>query len=162
MLKNIRKYIQMVNRFIAIAGSLFLIPLMLLTAADVIGRDFLNHPLPGTFELSQYMLAIFVLFGLAYSQQIKAHVAVSLIISKLHIKFQVFFKLISTILCIFISSILIWQGWVLAIEEKAVSDILRIPQSPFRLMVSISALLLCLELLIDLGDSIGKLLRRLV
>jgi hypothetical protein len=32
-----------------------------------------------------------------------------------------------------------------------VSDLLRIPQRPFRLLVGLSAALLCLELLIDLA-----------
>jgi hypothetical protein len=35
---------------------------------------------------------------------------------------------------------------------------LRIPQYPFRLMVAVAALLLCLELVIDLGDSLSKMM----
>ena len=54
-----------------------------LTAVDVVGRNLFNHPIPGTVELSQYMLAIFILLGLAYAQQMKAHVAVSIFTSRL-------------------------------------------------------------------------------
>jgi TRAP-type C4-dicarboxylate transport system permease small subunit len=161
MLQSVKRNIQSINRWIATLGALFLIPLMLLTTGDVVGRDIFGHPIPGTFELSQYLLAIFILLGIAYSQQIKTHVGVSLFISKLPTTFQMLLKAVATILCLFISSILTWQGLVVGIEEKAVSDILRIPQFPFRLMVSVSAFLLCLELLIDFGDVLNKFLRRL-
>ncbi|MDO9351635.1 MAG: TRAP transporter small permease, partial [Deltaproteobacteria bacterium] len=86
-----KKGIQSVNRFIAGVSGIFLIPLMLITAADVLSRDLFNRPIPGTIELSQYMLAVVILLGLAYTQQVKAHVAVSLITSKLSHPVQVVF-----------------------------------------------------------------------
>jgi hypothetical protein len=46
---------------------------------------------------------------------------------------------------------------VIGIEEKTVSDMLRVPQYPFRLMVAVAAFLMCLELVIDLGDSLRKI-----
>jgi hypothetical protein len=45
---------------------------------------------------------------------------------------------------------------VIGIGEKTVSDMLRVPQYPFRLLVAVAAFLVCLELLIDLGDSLKK------
>jgi hypothetical protein len=53
----------------------------------------------------------------------------------------------------------VWQGWVEGITEKAVSDQLRIPQYPFRVLVAVGGFLLWLELLIDLCASFGKLRR---
>ena len=32
-------------------GACFLIPLMLITSADVLTRDLFNHPIPGTIEV---------------------------------------------------------------------------------------------------------------
>jgi hypothetical protein len=54
----------------------------------------------------------------------------------------------------------VWQGWVVGIEERTVSDLLRVPQYPFRLLVAIAAFFVCLELLIDAEDSVRKLVRR--
>jgi hypothetical protein len=48
---------------------------------------------------------------------------------------------------------------VVGITEKAVSDQLRIPQYPFKLLVAVGGLLLWFELLIDLLGSFGKLRR---
>jgi TRAP-type C4-dicarboxylate transport system permease small subunit len=130
---------------------------MIITAADVVARDVFNHPIPGTIELSQYMLAIFILLGLAYSQQVKAHVAVSIITSRFSERAQLILSIMTTLIGLFIFSILTWQGWVVGIEERTVSDMLRVPQYPFRLLVAVAALSVCLELLIDLGDSLKKL-----
>jgi hypothetical protein len=46
---------------------------------------------------------------------------------------------------------------VVGMEERAVSDMLRVPQRPFKLLVSVAAFLLCLELLIDLFTTVKKL-----
>jgi hypothetical protein len=39
------------------------------------------------------------------------------------------------------------------LEETAVSDMLRIAQRPFKLLVGVAALLLCLELVVDLATA---------
>lgn len=159
-LGKVKEWIQKVNRFITGVSGFFLIPLMLITAADVVARDLFNHPIPGTVELSQYMLAVFVLLGLAYTQQVKAHVTVSLFTSRLSPHAQLILRMVTTLIGLFIFSILAWQGWVVGIEERTVSDMLRIPQYPFRLLVAVAALLVCLELLIDFGESVRKLAGR--
>jgi TRAP-type C4-dicarboxylate transport system permease small subunit len=104
------------------------------------------------------MLAVFILLGLAYSQQVKAHVGVSVITSRLPHHAQLILSIVATLLCLFISCVLVWQGWVVGIEEKTVSDMLRVPQYPFRLTVAVAAFLTSLELVIDLGDSLTKMM----
>ncbi len=149
--------IQKITRLIARVGAWFLLPLMVITALDVVSRDIFNHPIPGTIELSQYLLAVFILMGLAYTQQVKAHVSVSLLTSRLPVTVQLVLQILSGLLCLLISCVIAWQGWVIGIEEKTVSDMLRVPQYPFRLLIAVAAFLMNLELLIDLGDSLKKL-----
>ena len=154
---RIKKSVQKANRLIAGIGACSLIPLMILTTLDVIGRDVFNYPVPGTVELSQYLLVTFVLMGLAYTQQAKGHVPVSVLTSRLPLRGQLLLKITSSLLGLFLFSLLAWQGWEIAMEERTVSDLLRIPQSPFRILVAVAAFLTFLELLIDLDDAIGKL-----
>lgn len=155
-----RKGVQRTNRFIAKVSACFLIPLMILTAADVLARDLFNHPIPGVTELSQYLLAVFILLGLAYTQQIKAHVGVSALTSRLSPPAQFILHVVTALLSLFLFIILLWQGWVVGMEERTVSDMLRIPQYPFRLLVAVAAFLVCLQLLIDLVDSVKTIARR--
>jgi TRAP-type C4-dicarboxylate transport system permease small subunit len=153
----LRGKLQKINRWVAGVGACFLIPLMLITSADVVGRDVFNHPIPGVIELSQYLLAVSILLGLAYTQQIKGHVGVSMLISRLSARAQLMVSLFGTLLGLFLFVLLAWQGLVVGLEEKTVSDMLRVPQYPFRLLVAVAAFLTFLELLIDLGSSIQKL-----
>jgi TRAP-type C4-dicarboxylate transport system permease small subunit len=154
---RLKSRIQGLNRWVSGAGAVFLIPLMLITTADVICRDLFNRPVAGAVELSGYFLAVFVLLGLGYTQQVKGHVEVSVIISRLPLRPRLILNIITTLIGLFIFSILVWQGLVVGIRERTVSDMLRIPQSPFRLLVAVAAFSVCLELLVDIGDSIRKL-----
>lgn len=137
-----------------------LIPMMLLTTGDVIVRATIARTIPGTVEISEYLLAAFILFGLAYTQGVKAHPRVSFIISRFSPRAQAVVEIVTALLSLLIISIVVWQGWVIGIGERAVSDVLRIPQAPFKLLVAVGAFLLGLQLLIDLASSVTKLMRR--
>jgi TRAP-type C4-dicarboxylate transport system permease small subunit len=156
----VKRTIQKLNRFISGVGAVFLIPLMLLTTGEVIGRNLLNRPIAGNVELSEYLLSVFILLGVAYTQQVKGYVGVSLVVSRLPFRGQMALNIVSTLLSLFIFVLLAWQGLIVGIEEKTVSDMLRVPQHPFRLLVATAAFLTCLELLIDLADSFSKLFQR--
>jgi len=156
---EVKKGIGRVNYLVCAAGMAMIIPLMLLTFADVMLRGFFNKPIPGTFEISQYILAVFILLGAAYTQQVKGHVGVDFVTSRLSPRLRTICEIITTLLSLFIIAIVVWQGWVEGIAEKAVSDQLRIPQYPFKVLVAVGGFLLWLELLIDLFGSFGKLRR---
>jgi TRAP-type C4-dicarboxylate transport system permease small subunit len=137
-----------------------LLPMMLLTTADVFGRAIWARPIPGTVELSSYMLAVFVLLGIAYTHQVKGHVRVSILVGRIPERAKALLDAITTLMSLGIIAILAWQGWVVAVEERTVSDMLRIPQWPFRMLVSLAGLSLAVELVIDLSSNLGKLFRR--
>jgi TRAP-type C4-dicarboxylate transport system permease small subunit len=133
------------------------IPMMLLTSADVALRGIWSKPIPGAIELSSFMLAVFILTGLAYTHQTRGHVRVTMLTSRLPETVREALDIFTTILCLVITVIIFWQGIVVAYESSAVSDMLRISQFPFRLMVSLAALFLSLEFIFDLVDSIRYL-----
>ena len=155
-----QKVIYRINFYVCVIGMLFIIPLMLLTTGDILSRKFLSKTIPGTFEISEYILATFILLGAAYTQQVKGHVGVDFLTSRLSPRVRIVCEIFTTILSLFIIGIVIWYGWLEGIRERTVSDMLRIPQYPFRILVAVGGFLLWLELLIDLSNSIGKLRRR--
>jgi TRAP-type C4-dicarboxylate transport system permease small subunit len=159
-LRAIRSVIEKLTRFAATVGTIFVIPLMLITTADVVGRGFFNKPIAGTFELSEYMLAIIVLLGTAYTQQVKGHVAVDFVTVHLSGRMKTVCRIFTLLLSLFIVTIVVWQGFKLGFEETGVTDQLRIPRAPFKMLVGIGGALLWLQILFDLVDSIGLLLRR--
>jgi TRAP-type C4-dicarboxylate transport system permease small subunit len=162
-MQTLDKFRKMVNR--ASYGACFIgmflaIPLMLLTVGDVMGRSFFNKPIPGTFELSEYMLAVIVLLGAAYTQQVKGHVGVDFLTSRYAPRTQAVFQAVTTLAGLAIIAILVWQGYLEGIHERAVSDQLRVPQWPFKLLVAVGGLLLWLELLLDFISSVLKIAGR--
>lgn len=159
-LNKLKKGIQRLTFYICVVGMFLLIPMMLLTTGDVIVRATLARTITGAVEISEYMLVVFILLGLAYTQQVKGHVKVSFLISRLPPRAQPVVEIVTILLSLFIIFIVVWQGWIVGIQETTVSDMLRIPQSPFKLLVAVGGFLLCLELLIDLAAATGKLVRR--
>ena len=157
-MEKIRYRIRRFTLTLSYIGMFFLIPMMLLTTGDVIGRAVWSRPSHGTVELSGYMLAVFILLGVAYTQQEKGHVRVSMLVTRLPARVGLVIELVINVISLFIIFILMWQGWVVGIEEKTVSDMLRIPQLPFRLLVSLAGFALFLELLMDMTVSAEKLL----
>lgn len=151
--------IQKVTKGVGYTGMFLLIPMMLLISTEVTTRFFWDRPIPGTLELSSYLLSIFVLLGIAYTQQAKGHVRVTMLTTRLPRRLRLVLEMFTTILSLLIIAVLAWQGWVVGMEERAVSDMLRIPQLPFRLLVSVAGLLLALELFIDLIDAGMELAR---
>ena len=158
--KAIRSFVERTIRFVATIGMVFVLPLMLITTADVVGRGFFNKPIAGTFELSEYMLAVIILLGAAYTQQVKGHVAVDFLTSKFSNKTQALCQTLVLFLSLFIVTILVWQGFMLGIEEKGVTDQLRVPRAPFKMLVGIGGCLVWLQLFFDFIDSITKVVRR--
>jgi TRAP-type C4-dicarboxylate transport system permease small subunit len=150
---------HLVEKFIyytAAAGMILVIPLMFLTTGDVIGRSFFNKPIAGTFELSEYMLAVIILFSAAYTQQVKGHVSVDFLTARFGQETQGYLRVLTTGLSLVIVAVIFWQGVRLGLEETAVTDQLRIPKAPFKIVVGFCGLLLGLQFLFDLVDAWGN------
>lgn len=162
----VRGFIQRMTRLQAYVGMVLLIPLMLLTSAEAIGEGLRRFdiawvpPIPAISELSSYLLAIFILLGVAYTHQVKGHVRVTMLASRLPPRAAAGLDIVTTLLSLFIIAILCWQGWEVGLTERTVSDMLRIPQMPFRLLVGLAALFLALELCLDLAEAVRKLAGR--
>lgn len=159
-LATIKKVIRALSYAACCAGMLLIIPLMLMTTSDVISRSFFNKPIAGSFELSEYLLAVIILLAAAYTQQVKGHVWVDFFTVKFSQPVQNVFRVATDLASLFIIAVLVVMGYVQAHEERAVSDMLRIPQWPFKMLVCVGGLLLWLELLLDLFESMGKVVRR--
>ena len=94
---RLKNRIQTLNRWISGVGAIFLIPLMLVTAADVVCRNLFNRPIMGVVESSGYLLAVFILLGLGYTEQVKAHVRVTIMTSRLSPRAQLILNIMTTL-----------------------------------------------------------------
>jgi TRAP-type C4-dicarboxylate transport system permease small subunit len=158
MYDKVKSIIQKFTRGVSYLGMALLVPMMLLTSLDVV-TSIWAHPIPGSMELSSFMLSIFVLLGVAYTHQMKGHVRVTMLTDRLPEKSREILNIVTTLLTLFIVCIVMWQGVLVAFESADVSDMLRVPSLPFRLLVSVACLLLALELVFDIVESARLLMR---
>ncbi|HEX6593972.1 MAG TPA: TRAP transporter small permease [Bacillota bacterium] len=65
-----------------ISNSLLLF-MMTIVTVDVIGRNFFNQPLKGTFEMTELSAGILVFFALAMTHRYREHISIDFIVEKL-------------------------------------------------------------------------------
>ena len=63
-------------------GLAILLLMMFLTVGDVVGRYFFNRPISGTFELTNFMLALVVFFAIGYTQVRRGHISIDVVVSR--------------------------------------------------------------------------------
>jgi TRAP-type C4-dicarboxylate transport system permease small subunit len=64
------------ERALGVIAAAVLFAMMVLTAADVVGRYVLNRPVPGAFEMTEMMLAALIYCGLPLVSQRREHIVI--------------------------------------------------------------------------------------
>lgn len=132
------------------AGMIWVLVMMLLTAVDVTGRYAFSSPVPGSIEMSELMLALFGMLGMGYTERMNANVRVTILEKVLPGRLLAGLNTLVYLLSAGIMAILVYQGWLMAIEEyhyKTMSDNLGIPTYPFHFLLSLSSAVLVVVLL---------------
>jgi TRAP-type C4-dicarboxylate transport system permease small subunit len=137
--------------------------MMLLTAADVTLRYAFDRPVMGSYDLTVYMMAIVVAFGLAYCAVMKGHVRVEVVVSRLPQRAQAIIDSITCLVSLGLFSLITWQCFVnmkLLFASKLTSSVLLIPVFPFAGVVGIGSACLTLVLLTDFFDFLSQAVRK--
>ncbi len=140
-------------------AAVFLFMLMLLTCSDVLLRYLFNSPILGSFELTEFMMAILVGLSLAYCALQKGHVRVDLVVSVLPKRAQAIMDSLASFAFLGLFALITWRIIPRAmqmVENHQVTLILRIPVHPFVLIVAAGTGVLCIVLLKDLIDDLSK------
>lgn len=135
---------------------MLLFPMMFLTTADALSRGLFRKPIMGTVELSSYILVAFCLSGLAYTELEREHIRVEFLLGRLGSRWRRVLAAFAALVGMGVAGILAWQGWVLGVGERTVSDMLRIPQRPFRLLLPLCAALLGYAFLLELLEALKE------
>lgn len=139
------------------AGMIWVLVMMVLTAVDVTGRYLFSAPVKGSLELSEFMLAVFGMLGMAYTQRMGANVKVRILEKFLPRRALLALDSLTLSLSLGVILLLAYQGGVMGIEEyhyRTTSDSLGVPLYPFHFLLSLASLVLALELLVSLVNSL--------
>ena len=155
--KGVRPVVGVASRI----GAAVLAAMMFLTAVDVFLRYVFNRPIPGSYELTEFMMAILVFFALAYTQIHKGHVFVELVIDRFSTGLK---AVINTAIYIISLALFAYMSWQLFVQTKAqhagglASASLLIPVYPFIFLAVLGVIFLSLVLLCDLLRFVAKAL----
>jgi TRAP-type transport system small permease protein len=121
--------------------------LMFLVAADVIGRYIFNYPIPGGYELTEYLMAVIIPLSVAFCAEQKAHVGVDMVVEKLSKRTRARVEAVTLLFTLVLCAVLAWECCVAVPESYAsglVSSVLHIPAYPMVIAVAIGAVALTL------------------
>jgi len=132
-----------VNVMVRLLGgfaAVLLFSMMMLTFVDVIGRYFLNTPIPGGFEVTEIMLASLTFAGLPLVTVTDEHVTVDLF-DFLFPNFLMHYRdVVLTLACAVMMGVISYVLWIKAgeaIEYGDVTAILQIPMAPVTYFMSL-------------------------
>jgi TRAP-type mannitol/chloroaromatic compound transport system permease small subunit len=144
-------------------GALGMIVSMFLGVADVVGTKFLGAPVPGTLEVTESTMVLIVFGALAYTQERRSHIRVELLYGHVGPRAQSFMEAATHIIAFVFFSLLAWQGiseasysWEI---REATMGTVRFPLYPARFLLVIGALLLLLQLALDVTSDLRRMWR---
>jgi len=151
----IKAWIQRFNYVIAMTGTALVFITMFITTTDVIGRYF-RIPLPGAMEISELALGVMVFLGWAYTQAEKGHIAIDILFKRLPQRVKNILDVIIPLFGLALVGLIGWQSIRFGMDCKSSLEHtvdLGIPVWPFKLMILIGAITLCLQLIFDVIEA---------
>ena len=145
--------IRKVGNFFGNIAALMLFLMMCIGALDVICRYGFNSPILGASELSVLLMAGMVFLGWAHTQEKMSHVTVDILFILYPKRVQKILSWFMLFIVFVLFAVIAWEAAFFAINdwrEGALLNILQIPVAPFKALVSLGSLMLCLECIIQM------------
>lgn len=147
------KVLTIVEKSFTAAGAGGTVLIMLAVSLQVISR-YVAKAFPGVYESAEMLVVAVIFLPLAYTQSLKRHLKMSLLVSRLSDKWHGVLYTITMFLSLSICVIITWQSGQIAWTAWRVGDtsmgIIMFPTWPSKILVPIGAGLLCLRLAVDL------------
>jgi len=136
------------------AGWLFVVCAFFVTA-DVLGRKFLGVSSKATVEVTGYMLAFGIAWGLTDALTTRAHIRVDVLVTRLPAWIRVYMHGLALLFLVFLNLFLTWRCWAVvgdswlfgARDSSALATPLVIPQGLWAFGITVFAVLAILMLL---------------
>ncbi len=101
-MKKIHGIIDKVSSALCLVSKVFLLAIVVIVAANIIGRKLFNAPVPGTVELVQYGMLVVMALSMARTTFSGGHITVSIVTGKLPKAVQSLIAFITLIFSVFI------------------------------------------------------------
>jgi TRAP-type C4-dicarboxylate transport system permease small subunit len=134
-----------------------LFAMMIITTVDVVGRYLLNSPIPGGFEIVQYLMAVVVFASLPLTTAADNHLTVSLVggwlKGRMRRAHRIFVLAISSLALATIAWRMAEQAAILASSQQ-ISGFLQLPLAPVAMIMSALATLAVVVVLVKFAGAV--------
>ncbi len=144
-------------------GSILIVVMMLLVAADVAGRNLFRLSIQGTLEITEFMMVPIVYFTLAYTQGKKSHVRVDVLLAVISQRKKIYLSMITYLVGFVIFALITWQGFRSFLDSFAIREatdgLIAYPVYPAKLVIPLGSCLFCMRYLVDIVEALRDLRR---
>ncbi|MFC1885413.1 TRAP transporter small permease, partial [Thermodesulfobacteriota bacterium] len=138
---------------------LCLVGMVALTCVDVVGR-FFRHPIFGSVEIVGFMATMAVVMALPYTEKLKGHVGVEILVRLLPKRKQAVVDLITGLLSLALFVIVTWRMLLYARTMQLSGEVsisLELPEYVIIYIASFCFLVLSMVILCGIFDNIRKI-----
>ena len=153
------KVIEPATRWINSVGVVILAIMMFLTATDVTLRYVFNKPVPGSFELQEFMMGIVVAMAIGYCAFVKGHISVDIVFTRFPQRVQAIFNTFHYLVGSCLFALVCWRTVLEGLGKQAgaqTTSVLLIPVFPFYYVVAFGSAVLCLAWLYNSIESLSQ------
>ncbi len=154
-----RAYGRLLHAFgLASAVSTFL--MLVLVVANVIGRYLFNAPITGAFEITESLLVVVIMLGLALTQYHDGHIRVTILTRRMSLSWARLAKIWALILGAVFFAWCAYASWKFAYESYSFDEqewgTITFPLYPFKFVVFLGVVLLAIQFVLDAINAIAK------
>lgn len=154
-----QRLVDFLVKILVTVATTALAVMMFLMAADVVGRYFLNNPVPGGLEMVEYLMAILVPLAIAYCALERSHIAVDMVVDKLPLPVRKILRFFVGLLSFVFICLISWQNFAYIGEmynSNLTSAVLRIPAYPFVAAVAVGMTVFAIVTIVQLFEKQRK------
>ena len=160
----VKRIVSVPNKALHWVSMVVLFLLMFLTVGDVVGRYLVGiipglGPISGSFELTEFMLAVIVLTAIGHTQMKDGHISIDLVVTKFSPRVRAIVDAVTDFLSLAMFALVTWRTVKYAqllYESNDVSGVLRLPVYPFLVVAAIGSFMFCLAMLSSFLQSLRR------
>ncbi len=155
-------WLTKINYLAAFLSGWIILGSVFYTSIATVARYLFNAPIPGSTEISTYLIPVIAFLAIAYTLDVGKHIIIDNLISRLKVRNQLVLNIITTIFIAICGAVLVWKGTELSLEklEERSGSELMLPLFPFYIFVPIGGLLLFLQSIKNIRKYVLSLKKR--
>jgi TRAP-type C4-dicarboxylate transport system permease small subunit len=162
-MSGFQRLCQAYGRLLQIFGAVSAISIfimMILVSANIVGRYLFNAPITGAFEVTEALLVVIIMLGLALTQYHDGHIRVTILTRRMPPVWAHTAKVCALVLGAVFFAWCGYASWKFAYESYSFNEqewgTITFPLYPFKFIVFIGIVLLAIQFVLDTINEFAK------